>query len=214
VREKLYRQKELAFLGAWALVNFLLLLRFLRFIEYWVPFTLLFCALVLHTVYFSHFSATRLKKYFQIGLVLLSLLVISAFFVQSSQIVKADRALGFYNYGACVDWLQENSPAGSVVFTNWYEFPPLFFFNDHNYYIFGEDPHYLYFYNTTMYRAYEDILYGNSLDPATALQETFHAQYVLANKKLMPAWKTYLDAFIRLERRVETDYCAVYEVVG
>ena len=131
---------------------------------------------------------------------------------QSSQIVKADRALEFYNYGACVDWLQENTPAGSVVFTNWYEFPPIFFFNDHNYYLFGEDPHYLYFYNATMYRAYEDVLYGQSITPVQTLRDVLGAQYVLANKKLMPEWKKYLDAFSGLKKQVETNYCAVYEV--
>lgn len=44
-------------------------------------------------------------------------------------------------YAGASTWLEENTPAGSLVFqTDWDDFPRLFFYNTHNTYLVGLDP--------------------------------------------------------------------------
>ncbi|MBI2627136.1 MAG: hypothetical protein HYW77_02740 [Parcubacteria group bacterium] len=49
-------------------------------------------------------------------------------------------------------WLKENTKEGEIVFhLGWSQFPILFFWNQHNYYINGMDPIFLYSYNPGLY---------------------------------------------------------------
>jgi len=62
---------------------------------------------------------------------------------------------------SAAEWFKKNTPADSIVFnTNWGDFPKLFFYNTHNYYIAGLDPKFLYQYSPEKYWFYENIIKG------------------------------------------------------
>ncbi len=49
-------------------------------------------------------------------------------------------------------WLTKNTPQGSVIFlSNWSDFARVFYYNQHNYYIAGLQPRFLYDYNPSLY---------------------------------------------------------------
>ncbi len=82
-------------------------------------------------------------------------------------------------------WLEQNTPARSIVFhTSWDEFPQLWFHNDHNYYLGGLDPTFNYNYNRDLYMKWENIAFGKqSEDIYPVIKNEFSADYVFIEKK-------------------------------
>ncbi|MEK7649345.1 MAG: hypothetical protein AAB367_00050 [Patescibacteria group bacterium] len=62
-------------------------------------------------------------------------------------------------------WLKENTKPGEIIFhAHWDDFPKLFFWNTHNYYINGMDPVFLYTFDSSLY--FKQLYYA--IDEATA----------------------------------------------
>jgi len=56
-----------------------------------------------------------------------------------------DQGIKYDQYKDAAEWLNKNTPQGSIVFNaNWGDFPQLFFYNHHNCYIIGMDPTFMY----------------------------------------------------------------------
>ena len=137
-----------------SLFFFVLTLKANRFVEYWVPFTVLFGA-------FGADSLTRLslppslqsspmtlkkqtnKKIIKFFTAITLLGLVSANISYASWAI--DQGIKYDQYKDAAEWLNKNTPQGSIVFNaNWGDFPQLFFYNHHNYYIIGMDPTFMY----------------------------------------------------------------------
>lgn len=101
------------------------------------------------------------------------------------------------------EWLKQNSQPGEVVFhTSWDQFGSLFFWNQHNYYINGMDPIFMYAYNPSLYWKTHfmfttDEAYNQTCgrirctaeeaeDTAAVLAKDFKASYVVLRKAQNP----------------------------
>lgn len=133
-----------------------------RFVEYWVPFAVLFAALAMKP-YLERFDArvffrrwwTHHKLPLVLGGTLLFWIVFSNI---SSAFTSLKAAEPLEKFRDAAQWLAANTPEKSVVFhTDWDDFPKLFYFNDHNYYLVGLDPTFMYVYDQNLYWLWRNI---------------------------------------------------------
>lgn len=178
-----------------ALFFFLLTLKSKRYVEYYVPFGMLFGASsisaglrfqdvrrLLEDVtawYFRH-------KIFASILIVYFIVTLPTIAVRDLERTKQDLAGGsnVNRFIRSSTWLKEHTPQGSIVFhSSWDEFPILFYHNAHNYYIVGLDPTFMYEYNKDLYQKMVDITTGaNVPDAERILRNEFHASYVFIEK--------------------------------
>jgi hypothetical protein len=151
----------------------------IRFIEYWIPFTILACALAVQVM--KPVKSTLFKFAVKVGLLgivgssllmyVIAILLAPVFF--ESQ----------YSLKGPADWLRNNTPPKSIVFTtDWSNFPQLFYFNPQNYYLFGLDPVYCYAYDANLWNLWVAIVSGKVTDSYNIIKKVFHADYVLCPK--------------------------------
>lgn len=171
-------EKVLSFsllLVAW----FFLLLSFIsiRFTEYWVPFTILFCAIItrpylerLNTQFFLN-NWWRKHALSLLFVTVLILWVIAHNIIAATTTIRTSEPLEKFEQAAY--WLRDNTPKKSVVFhTDWDDFPKLFYYNDHNYYIVGLDPTFMYVRDKNLYWLWRNISdWGVAVDRELSLQE-------------------------------------------
>ncbi|MEW6408103.1 MAG: hypothetical protein AB1465_05430 [Patescibacteria group bacterium] len=169
-------------------LSFLFLtLRSQRFIEYLTPFVLLFAAFTLAPILKRFFAKVlgqqSLKNFFVASLIL----VIILFFWSFSTFMTKKSFVGSYHkdYQEAALWLKNNTPKNSIVANlDWSDFPPLFYFNDQNYYVSGLDQIFFYKYNKNLYQKYEDIIdLKNSAFTSKILKDDFKTNYLVTNNK-------------------------------
>lgn len=184
-------KRELYFF-ALSLAFLLLTIRFRRFAEYFVPFAVIFVALV----------AGQLKTHFQHLFQLLKnqalaiqYMVKFLFFAALAFFIFIDFHVGQnlyssyhnsrdFNYMKGVtNWLKNSIPPNTVIFhTDWSDFPNLFYFDDQHYYITGLDPTFMYEYDIEQYQLYEDIVRGIQKDNLKQLiTEKFQSSVIVLN---------------------------------
>lgn len=183
-------------------VNFLLAFFFLvitfksqRYIEYFIPFAVIFSALV-----FGPFLApNKLRAYFNwwrnksfLKTFMLSALVI--FWATAIAVITMDATnlwylyqksgIPFKNMQAAAGWMSQNIAPGQIIFhSDWDEFPTLFYYNSNNYYIAGLDPTFMYSANPVLYKIFENITVGNlKINLARIIKDNFNTNYVFVNK--------------------------------
>lgn len=176
-----------------------------RHVEYWIPFAVLFCA-VLYTSYLKKYSLHNMLRQFLTRPVLYrsacAALCLCAILLMTKNVVQTYATLkngtDAHAFEPAALWLKSNSPQQSIVWnTQWDEFPQLFYWNQHNYYIVGLDPTFMYLQNPEHYSFYKNVAKEQVLDAAIlhdTLTRTFHAQYLFLENKRNPALKKTLDA--------------------
>ena len=149
----------------------------MRFVEYWVPFTVLSCALCVQAVKRGKSAILETAiKVGQLGMIgfslvmyILAILVIPLKFKPELE----DPA----------NWLKNNTPQKTTIFTTaWADFPQLFYFNSQNYYLFGMDPVYCYAYDVNLWHRWVAIVSGQMAKPGVEITDVFHANYVLCTR--------------------------------
>ncbi len=156
-----------------------------KFAEYWVPFSVLFCALVSST--FLGRISDKVRKIGSRKKVLLFLLIFFLLLLWgvttlagARQVVQADHVRGASSsLKPCALWLVDNSRPGEIVYAQWYEFGPLFLHNSQNYYVNGLGSNYLYVYNKTLF---EKTLPNEFLQDPAAVLEAFNSRWVVISK--------------------------------
>jgi len=171
---------------------FIFTLKSRRYVEYYVPFAVLFVALALN----QQIPFFNLKKLwsktvsFCLKRKVIAVILIVYFCVTLPVIIIKDVRHTYNDFqgGIRLDrfaevssWLEKNSQPGDIIFhSSWDEFPMLFYFNDKNYYIIGLDPTFMYEYDQELYKKMVNITLG---DQKTGLYEDikneFQASYVL-----------------------------------
>lgn len=171
---------------------FLLTLKSRRYVEYYIPFAVVFSAFSIsdtlgadHGRLLAEFRSLLKKNWARwvaviIGIYLLFGLgfVIGRDFRNEQNELRGGFALT--RWQAASYWLLLNTPTGSrVVHSDWDEFPVLFYFNTHNTYIVGLDPTFLYKANQETYWTWVNITLGKYQgDLYQAVTQKLGAQYV------------------------------------
>jgi len=166
--KKLQKNKINLFLflisGFWFLVTLLIP----RGGDFWLPFGWLF--VIFNFKLFSEIQEYQAVKSFltkkiEIKILkplLISLVIILIFnnFVQIFNYLYQNNtnAKEDVYYEQANAWLKANTPANSLVFyNNWSYWPRMFFYNDHNHYITGMDPTFLYEYDKNLFWLWNNI---------------------------------------------------------
>jgi len=170
----------------------LMFLQARRFVEYFPPFALIFAAFT-WTPLLANLppasplsSSSPLKRIFPILPSVILATVIAAGIARS--IPRAREAIAnskpYDLYAGASHWMEENTPAGSLVFqTDWDDFPRLFYYNLHNTYLIGLDPTYMQLYDPVLYDLWVLITRGNVDNPSNLISNKFSAQYVHTDLK-------------------------------
>ena len=106
-------------------------------------------------------------------------------------------------YSQAADWLKDNTPKNSIVLhSDWDEWPPLFYHGDHNYYIIGLDPTFMYNHDQELYQIYSDITNGNvSANLAGQINYYFGAKFIIVDKDRSQS--KFIDNLINDKRAVQ-----------
>ncbi|MFA6428560.1 MAG: hypothetical protein WCW02_03395 [Candidatus Buchananbacteria bacterium] len=192
-------QKRNTIVLGWLTLFFLALtLRAARNIEYFVPLFLLFIVFSLADIWqtrrglfqkINDLIAGYLKNFSQFKSLIVGYFVVALIFAWLFGLISSHRDLAsnridyFYLAGAS-QWLKNNTTKGSLVFhDNWSTWPEIWYYNDHNVYLLGLDPTFLYLQNPTLYQEMVSITLGEQKqDLWRLLKQDFKAQYVLIDK--------------------------------
>ncbi|MBI2459504.1 MAG: hypothetical protein HYV53_03055 [Parcubacteria group bacterium] len=211
-----------------------------RGVEYWLPLGWIFIAFIFNDFYGSS-EYTEIKNFLVNRLNLKVLTFFAAGFLT---------VIIFYNYSTVYlsiysqnrdswpadlaqanDWLKTNTSAGSMVFyNNWGMWPLMFYYNDHNQYVVGIDPTFLYEYDHQLFWLWKNISYyglycdrqetcfdasprDNAKLIKMAIKEKFQADYVLlANNPDQPLAKFLASNKKDFFRVFENEKVLIYEV--
>ena len=213
-----------------------------RFVEYWAPFTLLYSAFATHlALRDKNVSWPKIKRFLTIHKPLAPALVLffcvaiiySGFLNVLGVTSQMKQTQPYDAYKQAARWLEENTPQNSIVFhSDWDNFPMLFFWNHHNYYIIGMDPTFMYVYDQEKYWLWENItqkgiacdgpLQDSILTDKYSLKESkiihdtitedFNAHYVFIDDH-HEKFKKRLDQAPELFKKTYEDkYASVYEL--
>lgn len=168
-----------------ALLTLYMVFRSRRFIEYYPPFALLFCAAAWGRSRFSRPQIPRqrsLKPLYGVFF-LLPVLLLAAATVRSTGADIRDAKSADYMQGAAA-WLRANTEAGTLIFQlDWDDFPYLFFHNTQNAYLVGLDPTYLQLASPDLWNLWVSITQGRVEQPSGFILNTYGAPYVVGDRQ-------------------------------
>ncbi|MFA6307514.1 MAG: hypothetical protein WC664_01640 [Patescibacteria group bacterium] len=172
---------------------FILTIKSKRYIEYYMPFTILFIASaskdIKEFIDWSKYLKTwkNLSQQIRICLTITALLFLTItmpFAYDSILNVSLRNKYPIDKFQTASLWLKENTEANSIVFhSDWDEWPILFYNNDHNYYIIGLDPTFMENYNPQLHKLYREITYGNiRYNISKYIKNDFKADYIFVDR--------------------------------
>ena len=90
-----------------------------------------------------------------------------------------------YYLSGPANWLKNNTLSGSLVFNaGWDDWPFLFYFNDHNKYLVGLDPIFMYAYDAEKYALWHRIITGQVKQHlASTIINNFNSRYIVVSKR-------------------------------
>lgn len=191
-----------------SLFFFALTLRSQRFIEYFIPFTVLFIAYVLGICLPNlSFLKEEIRKRLWLSQGnngWLNFFMIGCFSVVTITFVIVNITITRWYFSAswpqdeykdATNWLVQNTPQQSIVFNmDWDNFPELLYYNTHNYYIVGMDPMFMYEYDKKLYWMWYHITVNWKVcneqqcsgkdfpGAADVIKKTFRSGYVFIKK--------------------------------
>lgn len=175
------------FFLALTFIFFALTLKSRRYVEYFIPVGVIFSAISL-SPFWDQFKNKLIKlssRRFTLLMPLIIILIFSPVFIRDLKLIKDSYRQGFAfdKFYQASSWLKENSEAGDIVFhSDWDEFPILFFHNDHNYYLVGLDPTFMYEYDKNLYQDWVNITRGEQAENIyPIIKDVFGAKYVFVD---------------------------------
>jgi len=193
-QQSLPREQKVSTLAStfFMLLFLALTLRSRRNVEYFIPFAVILSAFALNQP-LSLFGKYLLfaKNWWQKRKVLASILGLFFFIMipltigQNIWSLKNLFSAGYPvdKYKKISEWLEDNTPEKSIVFHNdWDDFPPLFYYNTHNYYIAGLDPTFMYDYDKDLHKEWVDITTGRRPNISEIIKNDFRSKYVFVDK--------------------------------
>jgi hypothetical protein len=189
-----------------------------RFLEYSVPVATLFCAFFAGDVLAGVGLRDFLRDYGPKARFLLAawLLAFAAAAGVEASYVRGDFSrLPPPRFEELSRVLVSQAPPGEMIFTcDWDEPPELYFFDDRNVYPVMMDPTFMYYWNPTNWRQWNDLANARlSLDETyRGLTQTFHARYGLCGSKFTEL-RRILGADARFQVLEENDSGFVFKVL-
>ena len=166
-----------------ALVTLFMLLRSRRFIEYYPPFALLFCAVSWGRKPISMFQTLpkRLGKLILVAVLIPFVVLIGVTITKTQQTIETvDDPRWFVG---AANWLAAHTPEGTPVFqTDWDDFTRLFYYNSSNTYLVGLDPTYLERADLELWTQWVAITRGEVEQPSNVIRSQFGAAYVVSDR--------------------------------
>jgi hypothetical protein len=165
--KKHIKTPEIYFLFLYSIAWFIFSIFVPRGIDYWYPFAFLFIVFIIdHFLKSSELKILKSLIGAKINARILAFFIISFVFtlilynfiylylqIDSRSHETIDRGFKEAN-----QWLIKNTPEDSTVFyATWSLWPMMFFYNDHNHYIAGMDPTFLYEYDKKIYWIWKNI---------------------------------------------------------
>ena len=204
---------------------FVFTLKSSRYVEYYVPFALIFGAFALNN-YLGRIDWVKLwaifSSFYMRHRIVTTILIIYFLATLPTVIIKDIRhtysdlkgGIKIDRFQKASSWLEENSQAGDIVFhSSWDEFPILFYFNSKNYYIAGLDPTFTYEYDKDLYKKMVDITLGNQKENLYEdIKKKFNSSYVLVEKG-HTAMNTNIQADDGFKQVYEDEEATVYQVL-
>lgn len=227
LRQKTKEGTMALFLWLTTLFFVLLTVRSRRFVEYSIPFCILFAAYVANRVLsldiINHMKdAWRYwhMRFFTIMIVWV-LILVAGFNVSRVEKWLKDGGAPESLKGSG-QWLAQNTKPGEIVFnTKWDDLPQLFYWNSSNYYIIGLDPTFLYAYDHDLYWKWRQVAdndpdkFGYSYDALKhILHEDFQSQYIILENNRDSKLKAFLDinATHGATQTYTDDFASVYQI--
>ena len=213
------------FYAIWTIIS-------LRFIEYFVLFSVLFFVFTFN-LYLKNsrlgqfnFNQRWIKSLVALGLIAL------IYYPLIHQFRAFKIATPLTQYEQSSSWLKNNTTPGTVIFnTAWDAFPPLFYHNDQNYYLVGLDPTFMYLNDPKLYWLWYNISYHSiacdqrqfdkcpeNLKLPQVINQTirtrFNSSYILISEyKIFQPFKKFLqDNPLFFQKKIETIDSSIFEV--
>ncbi len=153
-----------------------------RFVEYFVPVSVWFCAKAISDAWPSlQQDPPRIwhKSWVQTAIIvsLSSFLVfnVARTFRENRKNHRGPKASAFL---PAAQWLAKNTPKDSVIFTcDWDDAPELFHYNHRNRYMIFLDPNFMYRWDNKVWKDWDSVANGREKDPVRMLEERFKTVY-------------------------------------
>ena len=172
---------------------FILTIKSRRFVEYYLPFLLLFTASawtdIIKKIGFQtirrHLGSLRQwqKIYLLINLAVFVIILLPNIYKKILD-TKMPSRLPIDRYQASTEWLKNNTTKNSTIFhADWDQWPMLFYYNDQNYYLIGLDFSFMYFSHPQLQQEYIAITNGQLQENlAQKIKNDFGADYIFLEK--------------------------------
>lgn len=164
-----------------SLMTLMMTFNSMRFLEYFPPFAVLFCA----AAWGRDDWVINWKPLRRIGHLVAPFLLItiaSYFAVSTLHYVyrMCQQSRDPLEFGGAATWLERNTEPGTMVLaTGFNDFSRLFFYNQSNRYVIGLDPTYLQLVDAHMWDVYYAMSTGDVDNPSEQLSSLFGSQYVV-----------------------------------
>lgn len=173
------------------IVLFLMTIRSQRFVEYWSPFVVLSTALLIKELKPFQYLNNFYKKYkhkflLTLPLASLSIIIIMSLFISLGiNINQINNAPLYDRFKNSANWIKQNIEKNKTIYNvSWGNFPELFYWNDNNNYIIGLDPRFMYEYNKSLYKKYDEIQKGQINDISRTVKNDFKSNVIFADNSL------------------------------
>lgn len=182
-----------------------------RMQEFLVPFSILALAFLFN----DYYDKININKFFKIAKfsVAVIFIIVAIFnFILLRQDIKNNDFL--FNFDACAEWMKNNIPKSSLIFTNAYAFPYLFFKNSDLIYTHGIDLTYSYLHDKNKFERYMAILQGKAKDKEDFIVSDYNPDYVFSGKikQDVQLFNYMVSHKENYKASYEDDWCAVLEV--
>ncbi|MFH0805166.1 MAG: hypothetical protein V1916_03145 [Patescibacteria group bacterium] len=185
-----------------------------RYVEYYVPFALLYgmfaCGDVLRDVPWQRVRkavVTFASRQWVLAAVMIVYLATAVPAMVYHDVLQTQRdyrgGISLQRFREPATWLREHTAPGTTVFhSSWDEFPVLFYYNSDNYYTAGLDPTFTYEYSPELYRKMVAITTGQQRENVYEdVRNGFGASYVFVEKNHQA-----MESVIRAEPRFREVY--------
>ncbi len=167
-----------------SLLTLFMLFRSRRFIEYFPPFALLFCAAAWgrHRDRAVRPAARHLAMFASIAAAIFAALFVVTTLMDTRRLIEDTESP--QQFAGASDWLKANTPEGSLIFQlDWDDFTRLFYHNTWNTYLIGLDPTYLEHADLRRWELWVAVTQGEIEQPSQVIKDQFGARYVVGDRR-------------------------------
>jgi len=201
----------------------LLTIKSKRYVEYYLPFSLLFVACGFTNIK-NVVNKKKIKKvikelpnYLKIYLIIVFsvfIILILPNIIHKTIDLKINDRWEMDKFKETSEWIKNNIPSESIIFhADWDEWPLLFYHNDSNYYMIGLDPTFMYNYDKDLQELYISITKGEiGHNLSRIIKESFNSNYIFLETSRHKMLKKRLDKDLNTKLIYNNGNVNVYKI--